>query len=398
MLTNYILRRIDQIAQTKSPIQARVQAGMMAGIFGLLTNAALFGVKIFVGLFSGSVALIADAVNSLSDFAASILTITGFRFSGRKADDEHPFGHQRFEEISGFIMALIMMFVGLQFIFSSIQKIMNPTAIRLSTLAIVLLVISILLKLWQMFTYRRIGQKVDSPTLVTASKDARNDALTTLGILVAALISIYFKINLDGWIALVVAVFIVGSSFIMIHEFVNSLLGEKPNEDLIEEIADKLEQYDNILGFHDLMIHEYGHDTIFAVVHIELDSTLSLDKAHEIVDKIERDFIREDGIHLVAHIDPLDIHSKKYSRFYVMARETIAGYHAGLSIHDFHVEQLPNNDDLLQFDLRVPENSKFDDDEWLVQINNDLRRRIGDVTVQINFDHTDLGADHSLMW
>ena len=291
-----------------------------------------------------------------------------------------------------------MMFVGLQFIFSSIQKIMNPTAIRLSTLAIVLLVISILLKLWQMFTYRRIGQKVDSPTLVTASKDAWNDALTTLGILVAALISIYFKINLDGWIALVVAVFIVGSSFIMIHEFVNSLLGEKPNEDLIEEIADKLEQYDNILGFHDLMIHEYGHDTIFAVVHIELDSTLSLDKAHEIVDKIERDFIREDGIHLVAHIDPLDIHSKKYSRFYVMARETIAGYHAGLSIHDFHVEQLPNNDDLLQFDLRVPENSKFDDDEWLVQINNDLRRRIGDVTVQINFDHTDLGADHSLMW
>lgn len=397
MFTKFILDKIAQKAQSQNKLYSRIRAGVSVGIVGLFTNVLLFLIKILVGILSGSVAIVADAVNSLFDFVSSVMTVVGFQVSGKEPDQGHPYGHQRFEDIAGFITAIIMLVVGLSFVHSSFIKIMHPVAITMNYWMIVLLVVSIGVKLWQFFIYRSVGKSFDSKTIMTAASDARNDALTTSGILLALIISTTTKLNLDGYIGIVVALFIVISSAMLIRKFINTLMGQRPTAALIEEIASHLEQYEHILGFHDLMIHQYGADMIFAIVHIEFDSNYSLDYAHEIVDHIERDFKRNFGISLVVHIDPIDIHSQKISKFYVISRETIEGYHAGLKIHDFHVEHLKNGDYLLQFDIVMPEETRFSDEEWLVEINHDLRRKLGDVTVQINFDHTDLGADKTLI-
>lgn len=397
MFTKFILDKITQKAQSRNKLYSRVRAGVSVGIVGLFSNVLLFAIKIFVGLISGSVAIIADAVNSLFDFVSSVMTVVGFYVSGKQPDKGHPYGHQRFEDIAGFITAMIMLYVGLQFIYSSILKILHPVAVELNYWSVGLLLLSIVIKLWQRLIYSKVGQSVGSKTIMTAASDARNDALTTFGILIAIVISVTTNLNLDGYIGVVVALFIVISSVLLIKNFTDSLMGQRPNDALIEEITQQLDEYDHILGFHDLMIHQYGPDMVYAIVHIELDSSFSLDYAHEIVDHIERDFQRKYAISMVVHVDPIDIHSKKFSRFFVISQETINGYHAGLKIHDFHVERLKNGDFLLQFDIVVPENSRFSDEEWLVEINQDLRKKLGDVTVQINFDHTDLGADKSII-
>lgn len=268
MFTKFILDKIAQKAQSQNKLYSRVRAGVSVGIVGLFTNVLLFLIKILVGILSGSVAIVADAVNSLFDFVSSVMTVVGFQVSGKEPDQGHPYGHQRFEDIAGFITAIIMLVVGLSFVHSSFIKIMHPVAITMNYWMIVLLVVSIGVKLWQFFIYRSVGKSFDSKTIMTAASDARNDALTTSGILLALIISTTTKLNLDGYIGIVVALFIVISSAMLIRKFINTLMGQRPTAALIEEIASHLEQYEHILGFHDLMIHQYGADMIFAIVHI----------------------------------------------------------------------------------------------------------------------------------
>ncbi|MGX4644594.1 cation diffusion facilitator family transporter [Holzapfeliella sp. JNUCC 80] len=397
MIMKSILGLIDKKTSSLSTIDKRSKTGTYAGIVGLILNIILVAIKLTVGLISGSVAIMADAINSLSDAGSSVLTLVGFHISGKRPDTGHPYGHQRFEDISGLIIAVVMLIVGVQFVYESVGKIISPTEIDLSLISLIFLVVSFVIKLWQAVFYYRLGNKLKSKTLIATGVDSRNDLITTGSIIFSSALFYFLNINIDSYLALVVAVFIVYSSYKLIAESINLLMGSRPEDELLEKVDQQLMSYKNILGYHDLMVHEYGPNRIYAVIDIELDSTLSLDKAHEIVDRIERDFGKKFNINLVAHMDPIDIRSRKATHIMQTIREVINSYETNLKIHDFHVETLKNNDHLIQFDIVVPNDSPLTDDEWLVEINHALRKRLGDVTVQINFDHTNLGVDRSLI-
>lgn len=393
LFLKYFKKRIAQ----QTPIEQRVSYGILSGSVGLGSNLILFILKIMIGLFSGSISIITDAINNLSDMLSSGLTVIGFKMAGKKPDHEHPYGHERSESISGLLISIVIMFVGLQFVKSSLDKIISPSALRLNITVYVILVISIILKLAQVYFYRLIGKTIDSPTLIATAKDSLNDVFTTIAVLLSALIQASTGWHLDGWVGLGVAIYILFSAASLIRTFINDLLGHQPGHELVEKMDALLQTYDDILGFHDLLIHQYGPNMIFASVHVEFDSNWTLNQAHHVTDKIEHDFWHQAQIHLVCHIDPIDINNQKYAKIYEAVQAVIKHYELGLTTHDFHVEELVNGDKLIQFDVVVPEHITTSDDELLVSINHDLRKILGQVTAEITFDHNYICDDHSLI-
>ncbi|WP_225420444.1 cation diffusion facilitator family transporter [Lapidilactobacillus bayanensis] len=393
LFLKYFKKKIAQ----QTPIEQRTSYGILAGSVGLGSNLILFILKIFTGIFSGSISIITDAINHLSDMLSSGLTVIGFKMAKKKPDHEHPFGHERSESISGLLISIVIMFVGLQFIKSSVDKIISPSAIKISLAVYLILIISIGLKLAQVYFYHSVGRQIDSATLIATAKDSLNDVFTTAAVLFSALVQARTGWRLDGWVGLGVAVYILISAASLIRTFINDLLGHQPAAELVERMDTLLRTYDDILGFHDLLIHQYGPNMIFASVHVEFDSNWTLNQAHHVTDKIEHDFWHQAQIHLVCHIDPIDINNQKYARIYEAVQAVIQHYELGLTTHDFHVEELINGDELIQFDVVVPEHITTSDDELLVSINHDLRKILGQVTAEITFDHHYIGDDHTLI-
>ncbi|MFD1464924.1 cation diffusion facilitator family transporter [Lapidilactobacillus mulanensis] len=383
--------------KNQSVIQQRTSYGIVAGLVGLISNLALFVIKVIVGLISGSISIITDAINNLSDTFSSALTVIGFKMAGKKPDHDHPYGHERSESISGLLISIVITFVGLQFVKSSFDKIVDPNVVHMSWQIYLVLLISIVLKLAQVYFYKQIAGDIDSETLLATAKDSLNDVYTTVAVLISAVIQAQTGWALDGWVGLGVAIYILISAVGLIRTFISELLGHQPSEQLVEKMTERLASYGDILGFHDLLIHQYGPNTIFASVHIEIDSRWELDQAHQVTDQIEHDFWHQLRIHLVCHLDPIDIDNQKYAKIYEAVQAVVKHYNLGLTTHDFHVEELVNEDELIQFDVVVPEEIKTSDDELLVSINHDLRKILGDVTAEVTFDHNYIGDDHSLI-
>ena len=285
----------------------RTMIGKLAGYLGLLSNALLFVAKFLIGLSAQSVSIMADAINSLSDTASSFLTLIGFRIAAKPADREHPYGHERFEYISGFVVSLLITFVGFQFLKNAFEKIIAPEPIRLSPWLFIVLILSIGLKLWQGLMYRQLAKKIDSATLQANGQDSFNDVLTTVAVLLSALIEWGTGWRVDGYIGLLIALYILFSGIMMIRTFINELLGARPTEAEIREMEDRLDRYPTILGYHDLLVHNYGPKNRFASVHIEVNESWSLSQAHEVIDAIEHDFQRNLQVELVCHLDPVPI-------------------------------------------------------------------------------------------
>lgn len=393
----FILRRLAARNQQRSAIAKRASYGLTASAVGAASNLLLFVAKIIIGTLSGSIAIITDAINNLSDMLSSLVALVGFKVAAKKPDRVHPFGHERSETIAGFVIAILIMFVGFEFATSSIGKIREPSEVTFKATTYLVLLLSIGLKLWQVLFYRQIAKQIKSETLVATAKDSLNDVYTTVAVLLSAVIQSYTHWHLDGYVGLAVAIYIMISAVGMLRTFINDLLGDQPEADLTARITKQLDTYESILGYHDLLIHQYGANTTFATVHVELDSSWSLDQAHKVIDKIEHDFWHQLGIHLVCHTDPINIHSQRSAQVYEAVQKVIEHYHLGLKTHDFHVKRLVNNDHLIQFDVVVPESVQVSDDELLVSINHDLRHLLGDVTAEITFDHNYLMQDHSLI-
>lgn len=346
----------------KDDPQVREKSGKVAGAIGIATNFLLFSIKLVAGLLSGSVAVMADAVNNLTDSGSSIVMLVGFKLAGKPADAKHPFGHARIEYLSGVIVSFIVLFLGLELGMTSFEKILHPEPADFSLLALVILVVSIFVKLWQCFFYRSVGKTIHSDTVFATSSDSRNDVIATSVVLLGALITKLTNWNLDGFLGLAVAVFIVVSGVKLIIETGNPLLGEAPDAGLVKAIYEKILSYEGIFGIHDLTVHNYGEGKCFASVHCEVPAERDIMISHDIIDNIERDFQTDLGIHLVIHLDPIVTEDERTNRLREQVRKLLHVVYPEAAMHDFRVVWGVTHSNVV-FDVAVPFSLKESDDK-----------------------------------
>ena len=289
----------------------RSKRGTNAGIIGIILNLFLVFSKLIAGYLSKSVAITADGLNNLSDIVSSLITFIGFKLSTKKPDKEHPFGHGRFEYISGLVVSILIIVMAYELTKSSIIRIINPGDVNYSLLSIVVLIISIMVKLFLMFYNYNLAKKINSSSLKAVGTDSRNDVISSSIVLISIIIYQFTKLNIDGWIGLIVALFIFYSGIELVKEMLNPLLGEAPDKKLVNAIHNKISKCDKITGYHDLLVHNYGHNEYFASVHVEMSSEIDAITAHNIIDEIENSLLSTHHINLSIHIDPvLEIEKK----------------------------------------------------------------------------------------
>lgn len=352
-MTDLILRIFVRDHKNTEDPAVRDKCGRVAGAVGIVTNFLLFLMKIIVGTVFHSVSVTADAVNNLTDSGSSVVTLIGFKMASKPADEKHPFGHARIEYLSGVIVSFIVIFLGLQLGMSSIEKILTPEENALTPVALVVLVISILAKLWQCLFYRKVGRMIKSESVEATSKDSRNDVIATSVVLLGAVITMLTDVNLDGYMGAAVALFIVFSGVQLTISTADPLLGQAPEGELVQTITEKMLSYPGIIGMHDLAVHNYGVGRCFASAHCEVDAKNDILVSHDLIDNIERDFSRDLGIHMVIHLDPVIVGDARTDALHRKVQSLITALYPTVTIHDFRVIWGVTHSNIV-FDAAVP--------------------------------------------
>ena len=352
-MTDLILRIFVRDHKNTEDPAVRDKCGRVAGAVGIVTNFLLFLMKIIVGTVFHSVSVTADAVNNLTDSGSSVVTLIGFKRASNPADEKHPFGHARIEYLSGVIVSFIVIFLGLQLGMSSIEKILTPEENALTPVALVVLVISILAKLWQCLFYRKVGRMIKSESVEATSKDSRNDVIATSVVLLGAVITMLTGVNLDGYMGAAVALFIVFSGVQLTISTADPLLGQAPEGELVQTITEKMLSYPGIIGMHDLAVHNYGVGRCFASAHCEVDAKNDILVSHDLIDNIERDFSRDLGIHMVIHLDPVIVGDARTDALHCKVQSLVTALYPTVTIHDFRVIWGVTHSNIV-FDAAVP--------------------------------------------
>ena len=388
MISNFLVKRFIKNPENVSDIKVRESYANLAGIVGILTNSILFIIKLSVGLLSNSVSILADAFNNLSDAASSIITIIGFKMANKPADAEHPFGHGRIEYITAMIVSFMVMLVGLQFIKTSFERIINPSAVTFELIPFILLLISIGFKFWLSIFNKSIGNKINSSTLKATATDAMGDVFTSTTVVISFLISKFTTIPIDGYIGIVVALAIVYSGFSLIKETLSPLLGEPPDPVLVSNITDMVMSYDNITGIHDLIVHNYGPGRIMASIHAEIPSNIDIMEIHHIIDTAEREISKKLNIYLVIHMDPICIDTDEIIEARKIVEDVLRKYEEIKSFHDFRIIGEHDYKNLI-FDIEVsPEylNHQNDSAVLISKIENDIKAKSPEYRCVITVD------------
>ena len=352
-MTDLILRIFVRDHKNTEDPAVRDKCGRVAGAVGIVTNFLLFLMKILVGTVFHSVSVTADAVNNLTDSGSSVVTLIGFKMASKPADEKHPFGHARIEYLSGVIVSFIVIFLGLQLGMSSIEKILTPEENALTPVALVVLVISILAKLWQCLFYRKVGRMIKSESVEATSKDSRNDVIATSVVLLGAVITMLTGVNLDGYMGAAVALFIVFSGVQLTISTADPLLGQAPEGELVQTITEKMLSYPGIIGMHDLAVHNYGVGRCFASAHCEVDAKNDILVSHDLIDNIERDFSHDLGIHMVIHLDPVIVGDARTDALHRKVQSLVTALYPTVTIHDFRVIWGVTHSNIV-FDAAVP--------------------------------------------
>ncbi len=362
--------------------------GRLAGAVGIICNLLLSVMKLIIGSISNSVSITADATNNISDAGSSIVTLVGFRLSGKPADKDHPYGHARIEYISSLIISFLILLIGCSIFKESITKIFNPEESLFNIATVIVLIASILVKLWLSVFNKFLGKQINSKALEATAIDSRNDVITTAAVLLASVISHFTGFNLDGYMGVIVSVFIFISGINLVKETLDPLLGQPPTKEMFDTIEKKILSYDNVLGVHDLMVHSYGPNTYFASAHIEMDAKMDVLVCHDIMDWIERDFKKDLNIHIVVHLDPTILDSPEINELKEMVNDIICEIDRELTFHDFRVVVGEENKNVL-FDVVVPPEYKYSDEE----LEKLITERIAEISNGKIF--TVLVVDHS---
>lgn len=344
--------------------KVRNRYGVCAGIIGIVSNAILFVVKIVAGIIGGSITIIADAINNLSDAGSSVVTLVGFKLSSTPPDKDHPFGHARYEYVTGLLVSMMVLFLGIALLKSSIEKVISPTPVEVSVFTYVVLSVSIVLKLVQMLVYTDFSKAISSNALKASAQDSRNDSLTTLAVLISTIIidvcgdRINPKVSVDGIMGIAVSLFIIVSSVLLLKDAISPLLGEKPPKELVDKITAKILSYDGVIGVHDLVVHSYGANHCFVVAHVEVPADVDIVKSHDIIDNIEHDMWNDMHVRLNIHMDPIDTKNKQLAHLKERVRMVVYALDPELSIHDFRIVNGDTHVNLV-FDVVVPYDSKI---------------------------------------
>ena len=338
---------------TRNQKDPRAAVGRLSGIVGIVCNILLFFGKIIIGTLSGSVSITADAMNNLSDAASSIVTLIGFKLSESPADEAHPYGHARFEYLSGLAVAAIVIVIGFELFKSSVEKIFAPSPIDFSPVAALVLILSILVKLWLSLFNRKLGKQINSSALLATSVDSRNDVIATGAVLIASAIEAVSGVSVDGFMGLAVAIFILYSGVMLARETISPLLGEAASPELQAFIVKHVSNNPKVLGYHDLMVHDYGPGQRFASIHVEMDRNEDPMLCHDIIDNIERELLEDHHIHLVVHYDPVITDDPELTRIHQVVDSILTEFDHRLHTHDFRMVDGPGHTNLI-FDIVLP--------------------------------------------
>ena len=385
-MTELLLRLFVPHYEKVQDPAVRGRYGTLAGVVGIICNLLLSAAKLVIGSISGSVSITADAVNNLSDAASSIMTLVGFAIAKKKPDEEHPYGHARFEYLTGLAVAALIIIIGVDLGKSSLGKVLHPTPVEFSLALVVVLALSIGVKLWMASFNRKLGKRIDSGSLIATAADSRNDVISTGAVLLAAVVSRLTSWNLDGPIGLAVAAFILYSGFGIAKDTIAPLLGEPPDPELVTAVRDMVMGFDSrIMGIHDLMVHDYGPGQRFATVHIEANADEDAVSIHEMLDKLEAHAREVLNLHLTTHYDPLVVGDEKLDALRERMEAALADLDERLRLHDFRMVQGKEHSNLI-FDVVLPMDMNGREKEVLNRLQAALPRDGMNYHLVVEFD------------
>ena len=384
-MIEFLIRRFVPDWQQVQRTDVRERYGTLAAAVGILSNIFLCIIKGLIGLFSGSIAVTADAVNNLSDAGSSVITLLAFKIAGKPADEEHPYGHARMEYIAGMAVSFIIILLGLELMGSSFEKILHPEEVGVSALTYLVLIVSIAVKLWQGMFNRNLGKRISSEALQATAADSLNDVFSTGAVLLSTLVYQFTAIPIDGWVGMLVAIFITVSGVKLIMETGSPLLGQAPDPQMVRELEEKITAYDGVIGIHDLQVHNYGPGRVFATVHAEVPANRDILVSHDIIDNIEREVGHEMNLNLVIHMDPVVTDDERLNQLHAQVQQIVAGIDSNLSMHDFRAVFGPTHTNLV-FDVVVPPGFSLSDSELSRRIEQQVQT-LGSYFCVITVDH-----------
>ena len=353
-MTEFLVNKFIKDSANIESSEVRTRYGMLASVVGIFCNVLLFSVKLAIGLILSSLAVTADAFNNLSDAASSIISFVGVKMAGKPADAEHPFGHGRIEYIAALIVSFLVIEVGFTFFKSSISKIMHPEEITFDPVPFIILILSILVKLWMAFFNNKLGKRIDSKVMLATAADSLGDVITTSATVISIVICHFTSINVDAIAGLIVSGIVIWSGVSIAKDTLEPLIGQRVPSELYQKITDMVESYEGIVGAHDLIVHNYGPNRSMATIHAEVPNDVSIEASHEIIDRIERDAKKELNILLVIHMDPVEMRDEEVLELRDKTSHIVHALDPELHFHDFRVLK-ENEQKNLIFDLVVPD-------------------------------------------
>lgn len=384
-MTEWLIRRFVKNHEDVENARVRTAYGTFASVVCIVCNIVLCTAKGAIGAIAGSVAIVADSLNNLSDASSNIISLFGFKLASKPADAKHPYGHGRFEYLSGLAVAVLILVIGVELVRSSFEKIISPEPVEFNIAIVVVLTLSILVKLWMALFNKRIGARINSSTLIATAADSRNDVIATAAVLASTLVSEFAGVNLDGWAGLAVGAFIVYSGIELIRDTVDPLLGKAPDPEFVQHIYDKITSYPGVLDTHDLIVHDYGPGRRFASAHVEMAAEMDPLKSHDIIDNIEEAFQEEENILLVLHYDPIVTSDAAIGDLRRWIAENIRRIDQRLTIHDLRIVPGPTHTNVI-FDVLRPQGLALDNEELADRVSRIVKEHEPHAVCKITVD------------
>ena len=368
-------------------LEVRNKYAMLSSITGIILNILLSIFKLIVGLISNSISIVSDAVNNITDAGSSVVTMIGFKMSQKKVDKNHPWGHGRMEYISAFIVDILIILVGFELLRTSIEKIFNPELPLIGNVTIIILVASILAKLWLFFFYKKIAKTIDSAAIKGNSYDSISDVISTTAVLISAIVARVFEISIDGYISFLVSIFILYTGAKAIKEIIDILLGSSPDPEFVKEIEEFVKNYDLVVGIHDMMIHDYGPGRKIISFHAEVPADINIGKAHDVIDRIEQDIFEKYNCITTIHMDPIVVDDEEINSMKKTTEEIVKSINKEFSIHDFRLTDGGERINLI-FDLVLPREGEFDKEQIRKEVQEKIHKINNKYYAVITVEHS----------
>ena len=370
-MTNLLIKLFIKDKENIKDNKVRGKYAMLSSITGIVVNIFLSIFKLTIGILANSMSIISDALNNITDAGSSVVTMIGFKMAQKEVDTEHPWGHGRMEYITAFIVDIFIILVGIELLQGSIEKIINPIMPTINNITIILLIIAILVKLWLFIFYRKIGNKIDSSAIKATALDSISDSISTLVVLVSAIVAKFAHVTIDGYVSILVSIFILFTGFKALKETIDILLGGKPDEEFIQNIVDFTKGYPMISGIHDIMVHDYGPGRQIISFHAEVPADCDICKAHDVIDRLEQELFNEFNCIATIHMDPIVVDNKEINSMKKMVEKLVKEYNEEYSIHDFRMTDGGERINLI-FDLVVPRDKNINKENLEKEIKNKI--------------------------